>query len=134
MFQNCTIQMLMDQQNIICKQRETIEKTKRQLTKLKQKHTKTTEELEKKQKQLNKLKKSKKSFKILCPLCKDKTFDLNNPTNYNRHLKKCKVDQEKKKAKEKKIEKQKVKMYIFSTEYIFLKPKDQTNEHEQKNK
>ena len=23
-------------------------------------------------------------------------------------------------------------MYIFSTEYIFLKPKDQTNEHEQK--
>ena len=42
--------------------------------------------------------------------------------------------QEKKKAKEKKIEKQKAKMYIFSTEYIFLKPKDQTNEHEQKNK
>ena len=42
--------------------------------------------------------------------------------------------QEKKKAKEKKIKKQKVKMYIFSTEYIFLKPKDQTNEHEQKNK
>ena len=36
--------------------------------------------------------------------------------------------------KEKKIEKQKVKMYISSTEYIFLKPKDQTNEHEQKNK
>ena len=34
--------------------------------------------------------------------------------------------------KEKKIEKQKLKMYIFSTEYIFLKPKDQTNEHEQK--
>ena len=32
---------------------------------------------------------------------------------------------------EKKIEKQKVKMYIFSTEYIFLKSKDQTNEHEQ---
>ena len=30
--------------------------------------------------------------------------------------------------------KKKVKMYIFSTEYIFLKPKDQTNEHEQKNK
>ena len=25
-------------------------------------------------------------------------------------------------------------MYIFSTEYIFLKPKDQTNEHEQKKK
>ena len=48
MFQNCTIQMLMDQQNIICKQRETIEKKKHQLTKLKQKHTKTTEELEKK--------------------------------------------------------------------------------------
>ena len=37
--------------------------------------------------------------------------------------------QEKKKAKEEqKIEKQKVKMYIFSTEYIFLKPKDQKNE------
>ena len=80
MFQNCTIQMLMDQQNIICKQRETIEKKKHQLTKLKQKHTKATEEL-------NKLKKPEKSFKILCPLCKDKTFDLNNPTNYNRHLK-----------------------------------------------
>ena len=125
MSQNCTIQMLMDQQNIIRKQRETIEKKKHQLTKLKQKHTKTTEELEKKKKQkkLNKLKKPKNSFKILCPLCKDKTFDLNNPTNYNRHLKKCKVVQEKKKAKEEKtIEKQKVKMYIFSTEYIFLKP------------
>ena len=39
--------MLMDQQNIICKQRETIEKKKYQLTKLKQKHTKTTKELEK---------------------------------------------------------------------------------------
>ena len=48
MFQNCTIQMLMDQQNIIHKQRETIEKKKHQLTKLKQKPTKTTEELEKK--------------------------------------------------------------------------------------
>ena len=36
-----------------------------------------------------------------------------------------------KSKREKKIEKQKVKMY---TEYIFLKPKDQTNEHEQKNK
>ena len=47
MSQNCTIQMLMDQQNIICKQRETIEKKKHQLTKLKQKHTETTEELEK---------------------------------------------------------------------------------------
>ena len=48
-------------------------------------------------------------------------------------LKKCKVVQEKKKAKEeKKFEKQKVKMYIFFTEYIFLKPKDQTNEHEKK--
>ena len=32
----------------------------------------------------------------------------------------------KEKAKEEeKIEKQKVKMYIFPTEYIFLKPKDQ---------
>ena len=49
----------MDQQNIIHKQRETIEKKKHQLTKLKQ-HIKTTEELEKKQKQLNKLKKPKK--------------------------------------------------------------------------
>ena len=47
MFQNCTIQILMDQQNIIRKQRETIEKKKHQLIKLKQKHTKTTEELEK---------------------------------------------------------------------------------------
>ena len=94
--------MLMDQQNIIHKQRETIEMKKHQLTKLKQKHTKPTEELEKKQKQLNKLKKPKESFKILCPLCKDKTFDLNNPTNYNRHLKKCKAVQEKKKAKEEK--------------------------------
>ena len=63
---------------------------------------------------------------MLCPLCKDKTFDLNNPTNYNRHLKKCKDAKKRKKAKEKNIEKQKVKMYIFSTEYIFLKPKDQT--------
>ena len=40
----------------------------------------------------------------------------------------------KEKSKRKKIEEQKVKMYIFSTEYIILKPKDQTNEHEQKNK
>ena len=47
MFQNYTIQMLMDQQNITHKQRETIEKKKHQLTKLTQKHTKTTEELEK---------------------------------------------------------------------------------------
>ena len=38
----------MDQQNIICKQIETIEKKKHQLTKLEQKHTKTTEEVEKK--------------------------------------------------------------------------------------
>ena len=101
MFQNCTIQM--DQLNIIHKQREAIEKKKHQLTKLKQKHTKTyknNRRTRKKQKQLNKVKKPKKSFKILCPLCKDKTFDLNNPTNYNRHLKKCKVVQEKKKAKE----------------------------------
>ena len=37
-----------------------------------------------------------------------------------------------KSKRRKKIEKQKVKMYIFSTEYIFPKPKDQTNEHEQK--
>ena len=39
--------MLMDQQNIIREQGETIEKKKHQLTKLKQKHTKTTEELKK---------------------------------------------------------------------------------------
>ena len=39
-----------------------------------------------------------------------------------------------KSKRRKKNEKQKVNMYIFSTEYIFLKPKDQTNEHEQKNK
>ena len=39
----------------------------------------------------------------------------------------------KEKAKEEiKIEKQKVKMYIFSTEYTFLKFKDTTNEHKQK--
>ena len=128
--------MLMDQQSIIHKQRETIEKKKHQLTKLKQKHTKTTVELEKKkQKQLNKLKKPNKNFKILCPLCRDKTFDLNNLTNYNRHLKKMQSSPRKEKSKRmKKIEKQKVKMYIFSTEYIFLKPKDQTNEHEQKKK
>ena len=55
--------MLMDQQNIIHKQRETVEKKKHQLTKLKQTHTKPTEELEKKQKQLNKLKKPKKVSK-----------------------------------------------------------------------
>ena len=35
MFQNCTMQMFMDQQNLIRKQRETIEKKKHQLTKLK---------------------------------------------------------------------------------------------------
>ena len=39
-----------------------------------------------------------------------------------------------KSKRRKKNWKKKVKMYIFSTEYIFLKPKDQTNEHEQKNK
>ena len=40
----------------------------------------------------------------------------------------------KEKAKEeKKIEKQKVKMHIFSTEYIFLKFKDKTNAHKQMN-
>ena len=77
-------------------------KEEHQLTELKQQHTKTTEELEKNQKELNKLKKPKKSFTIFCPLCKDKTFDLNNPTNYNRHLKKCKVVQEKKKEKQEK--------------------------------
>ena len=87
MFQNCTIQMLMDQQNIIRKQRETIEKKRHQLTKLKQKHTKTTEELEKK---LKTTKQTEEPKKILCPLCKDKTFDLNNPTNYNRHFKNAK--------------------------------------------
>ena len=61
--------MLMDQQNIICKQRETIEMKKHQLTKLKQKHTKTTEELEKNQKQLNKLKKPKKKVSKSFALC-----------------------------------------------------------------
>ena len=39
-----------------------------------------------------------------------------------------------KSKRRKKIEKQKSKDVHFSTEYIFLKPKDQTNEHEQKNK
>ena len=37
-----------------------------------------------------------------------------------------------KSKRRKKTEKQKVKMYIFCTQYIFLKLKDQTNE--QKNK
>ena len=78
--------MLMDQQNIICKQRETIEKKKHQLTKLKQKHTKTTEELEK----TETTKQTEETKKCFSPLCKDKTFDLNNPTNYNRHLKNVK--------------------------------------------
>ena len=114
MFQNCALRMLMDQQDIIHKQKRTIEKKKHQLTELKQQHTKTTE-LEKKQKEVNKLKKPKKSFTILCPLCKEKTFDLNNPTNYNKHLEKCKVVQEKKKRnKEKKIEKTKSKDIHFS--------------------
>ena len=63
MFQNCTIQMLMDQQNIICKQRETIEKKTHQLTKLKQKHTKITEELEKKTETTKETEETKKSFK-----------------------------------------------------------------------
>ena len=90
MSQNCTMQMLMDQQNIIHKKRETTEMKKHQLTKLKQKHTKTTEELEKKTETTKQTEETKKSFKILCPLCKDKTFDLNNPTNYNRHLKNAK--------------------------------------------
>ena len=107
MFQNYTIQMLMDQQNITRKQRETIEKKKHQLTKLTQKHTKTTEELEKKTETTKQTEETKTNFKILCPLCKDKTFDLNNPTNYNRHLKKCKVVQEKKEAKEKKLKNKK---------------------------
>ena len=40
MSQNCTIQMLMDQQNIIRKQRETMEVKKHQLKKLKQKQQK----------------------------------------------------------------------------------------------
>ena len=50
MCQKCTLQMLRDQEDIIHKQRETIEKKKQQLRNLKQKHTKTTEELEKKEK------------------------------------------------------------------------------------
>ena len=79
----------MDQQNIIHKQRETIEKKKHQLTKLRRKHMKTTKELEK-NRNTKQTEETKKSFKILCPLCKDKTFDLNNPTNYNRHLKNAK--------------------------------------------
>ena len=90
MFQNCALRMFMEQQDIIRKQKCTIDKKKHQLTELKQQHTKTTEELEKKWKELNKLKKPKQSFTILCSLCKEKTFDLNNPTNYNGHLENAK--------------------------------------------
>ena len=68
MFQNCTIQMLMEQQNIIHKQRETIEKKKHQLTKFKQKHTKTTEELEKKKTETTKqTEETKKKFQNPLP-------------------------------------------------------------------
>ena len=67
MFQNCTIQMLMDQQNIIRKQRETIEKKNHQLTKLKQKHTKTTEELEKKTETTKQTEEIKKKFQNPLP-------------------------------------------------------------------
>ena len=67
MSQNCTIQMLMDQQNIIHKQRETIEKKKHQLTKLKQIHKNNRRTRKKKQKQLNKLKKPKKKFQNPLP-------------------------------------------------------------------
>ena len=62
-----TIQMLTDQQNIICKQRETIEKKKHQLTKLKQKHTKTTEELEKKPETTKQTEETKKKFQNPLP-------------------------------------------------------------------
>ena len=102
MFQNCALRMLMEQQHIIRKQKCTIEKKKHQLADLKQQYTKTTEELEKKQKELNNLKKPKQSFTILCSLCKEKTFNLNNPTNYNRHLEKCKVVQQMKTEKQEK--------------------------------
>ena len=61
MFQNCTIQMLMDQQSIIHKQRETIEKKIHQLAMLKQKHTKTTE-LEKKTETTKQTEETKKKF------------------------------------------------------------------------
>ena len=67
MSQNCTIQMLMDQQNIICKQRETIEMKKHQLTKLKQKHTKTTEELEKKTETTKQTEETKNKFQNPLP-------------------------------------------------------------------
>ena len=67
MFQNCTIQMLMDQQNIIRKQRNTIEKKKHQLTKLKQKHTKTTEELEKNPETTKETEETKKKFQNPLP-------------------------------------------------------------------
>ena len=89
MFQNCTIQMLMDQQNIIRKQRETIEK-KTSTNKVKTKTYKNNRRTKKKTEATKQTEETKKGFKILCPLCKDKTFDLNNPTNYNRHLKNAK--------------------------------------------
>ena len=70
MFQNCTIQMLMDQQNIIRKQRETTEMKKHQLTKWKQKHTKTTEELEKKPETTKQTDETKKKFQNPLPSVK----------------------------------------------------------------
>ena len=41
---------------------------------------------------------------------------------------------EEKRETKKKIEIQKIKTYIFPTEYISLKCKNKTNEHEQKHK
>ena len=129
MFQNCALRMLMEQQHIIRKQKHTIEKKKHQLADLKQQHTKTMEELDKKRKELNNLKKPKESSTILCPLCKEKTFNLNNPTNYNRHLEKCKVVQQMKTAETRKtqIEIQKIKIYILSTQCISLLCKTKTH-------
>ena len=62
MFQNCALRMLMDQQDIIHKQKRTIEKKKHQLTELKQQHTKTTEELEKKMERTKQIEETKKKF------------------------------------------------------------------------
>ena len=62
MFQNCALRMLMDQQDIIHKQKWPIEKKKHQLTELKQQHTKPTEELEKKMEKTKQTEETKKKF------------------------------------------------------------------------
>ena len=67
MFQKCPLRMLRDHEDIIRKQRETIEKKKHQLRNLKQKHTKTTEELEKKKETTKQTEETKKKFRNPLP-------------------------------------------------------------------